>query len=168
MNNMRRTVLLITVITAAMMELIDTSIVNVALSHMSGNLGATLEDTSWVITSYAIANVSLQIQKVANQNFSAIRKQPPSCSYASSPHMHPYSTEHVPAVLAPTLTAFQVWEEFQHLWHGSRLVGGNSWFPNQLTTARVTTHEERLGSRVMHLGQDPAVHAVPPKRGWCQ
>ena len=39
------------------MELIDTSIVNVALSYMSGNLGATLEDTSWVITSYAIANV---------------------------------------------------------------------------------------------------------------
>ncbi len=54
---MRRTILLITVITAAMMELIDISIVNVALSHMSGNLGATLEDTSWVITSYAIANV---------------------------------------------------------------------------------------------------------------
>jgi MFS transporter, DHA2 family, multidrug resistance protein len=54
---MKRTILLITVIAAAVMELIDTSIVNVALSHMSGNLGATLEDTSWVITSYAIANV---------------------------------------------------------------------------------------------------------------
>jgi DHA2 family multidrug resistance protein len=53
----KRTILLITVIAAAVMELIDTSIVNVALSHMSGNLGATLEDTSWVITSYAIANV---------------------------------------------------------------------------------------------------------------
>jgi DHA2 family multidrug resistance protein len=39
------------------MELIDISIVNVALSYMSGNLGATLEDTAWVITSYAIANV---------------------------------------------------------------------------------------------------------------
>ena len=39
------------------MELIDTSIVNVALSYMSGNLGSTLEDTAWVITSYAIANV---------------------------------------------------------------------------------------------------------------
>jgi len=39
------------------MELIDTSIVNVALNYMSGNLGATLEDVSWVITSYAIANV---------------------------------------------------------------------------------------------------------------
>lgn len=46
-----------TVIGAAIMELIDISIVNVATSHMSGNLGATLEDTSWVITSYAIANV---------------------------------------------------------------------------------------------------------------
>src|SRR5882757_3853105 len=54
---MKRTVLMIAVIAAATMELIDTSIVNVALSHMSGNLGATLEDTSWVITSYAIANV---------------------------------------------------------------------------------------------------------------
>lgn len=48
---------MITVIAAAIMELIDTSIVNVALSYMSGNLGATLEDTSWVITAYAIANV---------------------------------------------------------------------------------------------------------------
>src|SRR6201996_5053220 len=54
---MKRNILLITVIAAAMMELIDTSIVNVALSQMSGNLGATLEDTSWVVTSYAIANV---------------------------------------------------------------------------------------------------------------
>ncbi|HSC38946.1 MAG TPA: DHA2 family efflux MFS transporter permease subunit [Chitinophagaceae bacterium] len=54
---MKRKILLVTVIAAAIMELIDISIVNVALSHMSGNLGATLEDTSWVITSYAIANV---------------------------------------------------------------------------------------------------------------
>ncbi|GAA4311126.1 DHA2 family efflux MFS transporter permease subunit [Mucilaginibacter gynuensis] len=57
MNPVKRQILLITVIAAAIMELIDTSIVNVALNYMSGNLGATLEDTSWVITSYAIANV---------------------------------------------------------------------------------------------------------------
>ena len=57
MQSLKRQILIITVICAAIMELIDTSIVNVALSHMSGNLGATLEDTSWVITSYAIANV---------------------------------------------------------------------------------------------------------------
>ncbi len=57
MNPLRKNLLIITVLMAAVMELIDTTIVNVALSHMSGNLGATLEDTSWVITSYAIANV---------------------------------------------------------------------------------------------------------------
>jgi len=57
MTPFQRQLLIFTVILAAIMELIDISIVNVALSHMSGNLGATLEDTSWVITSYAIANV---------------------------------------------------------------------------------------------------------------
>ena len=39
------------------MELIDTSIVNVGLTDISGSLGATIEDTSWLITAYAIANV---------------------------------------------------------------------------------------------------------------
>src|SRR5476649_41862 len=57
MTGFSRKLLIFTVILAAIMELIDTSIVNVALNYMSGNLGATLEDTSWVITSYAIANV---------------------------------------------------------------------------------------------------------------
>ncbi|WP_448699508.1 DHA2 family efflux MFS transporter permease subunit [Mucilaginibacter sp. AW1-3] len=57
MNGFKRKLLIITVICAAIMELIDTSIVNVALNYMSGNLGSTLEDTAWVITSYAIANV---------------------------------------------------------------------------------------------------------------
>src|ERR1700744_1478417 len=57
MSPLKRRLLIITVLLAAVMELIDTTIVNVALSHMSGNLGSTLEDTSWVITSYAIANV---------------------------------------------------------------------------------------------------------------
>ncbi|OOQ57557.1 DHA2 family efflux MFS transporter permease subunit [Mucilaginibacter pedocola] len=57
MSPLKRQLLIFTVILAAVMELIDTSIVNVALSYMSGNLGSTLEDTSWVITSYAIANV---------------------------------------------------------------------------------------------------------------
>ena len=53
----KRTIIVLTTISAAIMELIDVSIVNVALSQISGNLGATLEDASWVITAYAIANV---------------------------------------------------------------------------------------------------------------
>jgi DHA2 family multidrug resistance protein len=52
-----RAIIVITTVTAAVMELIDTSIVNVALSDMSGSLGVNIEDISWVITSYAIANV---------------------------------------------------------------------------------------------------------------
>jgi MFS transporter, DHA2 family, multidrug resistance protein len=46
-----------TVISAAIMELLDTSIVNVALFNMAGSLGVNVEDVAWVITSYAIANV---------------------------------------------------------------------------------------------------------------
>jgi DHA2 family multidrug resistance protein len=53
----RKLIITFTVIAATIIELIDTSIVNVALSDMSGNLGATLEDVAWVITSYAIGNV---------------------------------------------------------------------------------------------------------------
>jgi DHA2 family multidrug resistance protein len=52
-----RAIIVLTTVTAAVMELIDTSIVNVALSEMSGSLGVNIEDISWVITSYAIANV---------------------------------------------------------------------------------------------------------------
>jgi DHA2 family multidrug resistance protein len=50
-------IIVITTITAAVMELLDTTIVNVALNQISGSLGATIEDIAWVITSYAIANV---------------------------------------------------------------------------------------------------------------
>jgi MFS transporter, DHA2 family, multidrug resistance protein len=42
---------------AAVLELIDTSIVNVAVPHMMGNLGATLDEIAWVSTAYIIANV---------------------------------------------------------------------------------------------------------------
>ena len=52
-----KVIIVLTTITAAVMELIDTSIVNVALNDMAGSLGVSIEDVSWVITSYAIANV---------------------------------------------------------------------------------------------------------------
>ncbi|HEX6964451.1 MAG TPA: DHA2 family efflux MFS transporter permease subunit [Gemmatimonadaceae bacterium] len=42
---------------ASMLELVDTSIVNVAIPHMMGNLGATLDEIAWVSTGYIIANV---------------------------------------------------------------------------------------------------------------
>jgi MFS transporter, DHA2 family, multidrug resistance protein len=56
-HGLRKWVITITVITASLLELIDTTIVNVALPNIMGNLGATLEDAGWVVTSYAVANV---------------------------------------------------------------------------------------------------------------
>jgi len=53
----RKWIIVVTIITSTIIELIDTTIVNVSINTMSGNLGAALEDTAWVITSYAIANV---------------------------------------------------------------------------------------------------------------
>ncbi|MCX6303782.1 MAG: DHA2 family efflux MFS transporter permease subunit [Bacteroidetes bacterium] len=56
-DKIAKIIIAVTTISAAIMELIDTSIVNVALNQMAGNLGASIEDIAWVITSYAIANV---------------------------------------------------------------------------------------------------------------
>ncbi len=53
----KRWIVVITAISAAIMELIDTSIVNVGLTDIAGNLGATIDDVAWVVTAYGIANV---------------------------------------------------------------------------------------------------------------
>jgi DHA2 family multidrug resistance protein len=53
----RKWIIVITVVTASLLEMIDTTVVNVSLTQIMGNLGATLEDVAWVITSYAVANV---------------------------------------------------------------------------------------------------------------
>lgn len=52
-----RWVIAITVSLGALLEVLDSSIVNVALPHMQGNLGATLSEIGWVITGYSAANV---------------------------------------------------------------------------------------------------------------
>ncbi|MEH2180834.1 DHA2 family efflux MFS transporter permease subunit [Nostoc sp.] len=43
----------------AILEVIDTSIVNVALTDIQASLGATVSEVGWVVTGYAIANVVL-------------------------------------------------------------------------------------------------------------
>src|SRR5574343_180464 len=53
----RRVIITITPIFCALLEIVDTTIVNVALNEMKGNLGATLNEIAWVITAYAIGNV---------------------------------------------------------------------------------------------------------------
>ena len=53
----RRVIVTITAIFCALLEIVDTTIVNVALNEMKGNLGATLNEIGWVVTAYAIGNV---------------------------------------------------------------------------------------------------------------
>lgn len=55
-ENSKAPLIIFVAVLASLLEIIDTSIVNVALPTMMGNLGATLEDISMVITGYAIAN----------------------------------------------------------------------------------------------------------------
>ena len=53
----RRVIITLTAIVCALLEIVDTTIVNVAINDMKGNLGATTSEVGWVITAYAIGNV---------------------------------------------------------------------------------------------------------------
>ncbi len=53
----RRVIITVTAIICALLEIVDTTIVNVALNDMRGNLGATTTEIGWVVTAYAIGNV---------------------------------------------------------------------------------------------------------------
>jgi len=56
-DNVNKWAVAAAVATGALLEVIDTSIVNVALTEIQGAVGATLSQVSWVVASYAVANV---------------------------------------------------------------------------------------------------------------
>src|SRR5258708_7713998 len=49
-------VIAVTVTLATIMEVLDTSIANVALPHIAGSLGVSPDESTWVLTSYLVAN----------------------------------------------------------------------------------------------------------------
>src|SRR5438132_11570846 len=49
-------VIAVVVSLAAFMEVLDTSIANVALPHIAGDLGASNSESTWVLTTYLVAN----------------------------------------------------------------------------------------------------------------
>lgn len=53
----RRIIITVTAILCALLEIVDTTIVNVAMNDMKGSIGVSLTDIAWVVTAYAIANV---------------------------------------------------------------------------------------------------------------
>src|SRR5690242_11530464 len=54
---LRRAIVSVAVIAATLLEIIDTTIVNVALPNIQGNFGVGVDQGAWVVTGYIIANV---------------------------------------------------------------------------------------------------------------
>ena len=48
--------LLVGIMAASLIQVLDTTIANVAIPHMQSSLGATAESVTWVLTSYIIAS----------------------------------------------------------------------------------------------------------------
>ena len=56
------------VMLATFMEVLDTSVANVALPHIAGNLSATPEEATWVLTSYLVSNaIAAVTDRITNQ-----------------------------------------------------------------------------------------------------
>ena len=49
-------VIAFTVMLATFMEVLDTSVANVSLPHIAGNLSASVDESTWVLTSYLVSN----------------------------------------------------------------------------------------------------------------
>ncbi len=99
---------------ASLLEIIDTSIVNVALPTMMGNLGATLEDISMVITGYAISNaIVLPLSAWLGERIGR-RKYFLGCITA-------FTVTSVACGLAPNLLTLIIFRIFQGLMGGALL-----------------------------------------------
>lgn len=49
-------IIALTVMLATFMEVLDTSVANVSLLHIAGNLAASLDESTWVLTAYLVSN----------------------------------------------------------------------------------------------------------------
>jgi DHA2 family multidrug resistance protein len=46
----------VSVMFATFMEVLDTTVVNVSLPHIAGSLSVTIDEATWALTSYLVAN----------------------------------------------------------------------------------------------------------------
>ena len=51
-----RWMIAVSVMTATFMVVLDSSVANVALPHIAGNLSASTDEATWVLTSYLVSN----------------------------------------------------------------------------------------------------------------
>ena len=55
-STLRKWLPAVAVMASAAMEMLDTSVVNVSLRHIAGSLSATVDEATWILTSYIVAN----------------------------------------------------------------------------------------------------------------
>ena len=75
----------VAVMFATFMEVLDTTVVNVSLPHIAGSLSATIEEATWALTSYLVANADHPADdRLAGQ---LLRPQAPAacCRSSASP-----------------------------------------------------------------------------------
>src|SRR5438067_7104530 len=64
----------VAVMAATFMEVLDTSVANVALPHIAGNLSVNTEESTWVLTSYLVSNAIILPMTACLGNF-LVRKR---------------------------------------------------------------------------------------------
>src|ERR1035437_1425676 len=56
LSGSHRWIIAVAVMSSAVVEVLDTSVVNVSLPHIAGSLSSSVEEATWVLTSYIVAN----------------------------------------------------------------------------------------------------------------
>ena len=131
-----------TAVLASLLEIIDTSIVNVAIPSMMGNLGATLEDISWVVTGYIIANaIVLPISAWLGSQIGR-RKYYISCIIA-------FTASSVACGLAPDLLSLILFRIVQGFAGGALLPTSQSLLQEQFPREKSGTASAIYGMSVM-------------------
>ncbi|MEA2679065.1 MAG: transporter, family, multidrug resistance protein [Candidatus Binataceae bacterium] len=144
----------LTVTLATFMELLDTSISNVSLPHIAGGLGTSYDESTWILTSYLIANaIILPMSAWLSQVFG--RKRYYMMSVAL------FTATSLLCGLAPNLTMLVIFRVLQG-------VGGGGLAPVEQAILVDTFPKEKLGGAFalysMAIVTAPAVG--PPLGGW--
>ena len=144
----------LTVTLATFMEVLDTSIANVSLPHIAGNLSAGIDESTWVLTSYLVANA---IVLPLSAWFSSLigRKNYYMLSVAL------FTVSSLLSGLAPSLTWLVVFRIMQGL-------GGGGLQPSEQSILADTFPAEKLGMALALYGFAVVTAPVigPTLGGW--
>jgi MFS transporter, DHA2 family, multidrug resistance protein len=144
----------LTVTMATFMELLDTSISNVSLPHIAGGLGTSYDESTWILTSYLVANaIILPMSAWLSQVFG--RKRYYMMSVAL------FTTTSLLCGIAPSLSLLIVFRVLQG-------IGGGGLAPVEQAILVDTFPKEKLGGAFalysMAIVTAPAIG--PPLGGW--